>query len=58
MVKTISGFSKLSKTDKINWLLRTYFKNDNEVKKRLVQYWNPNKLLQKKHDEFIEKYHN
>lgn len=54
MPNTISGFSKLKKSEKIEWLLATYF-TDKEAARTLVkQYWNTDDKLQKLHDEFIE----
>jgi len=50
----INGFSKLSKKDKIDWLLQNYFQDDTSVRKILEQYWNSDKSLQELHDEFIE----
>ena len=54
MSKYVSGFSKLSKSDKINWIVDTYFSNSKEAKAILKQYWNTNIELQSLHDEFIE----
>ena len=55
MSKSVSGFSKLSKSDKIDWIVNTYFSNDiSTAKDILKQYWNSNNQLQKLHDEFIE----
>jgi hydroxymethylglutaryl-CoA reductase len=54
MGKPISGFSKLSKSKKIDWLVSTYFPNNNNAAQILKQYWNTNKKLQQLHDEFIE----
>ena len=54
MSKYVSGFSKLSKSDKINWIVDTYFSNSEEAKSILKQYWNTNNKLQNLHDEFIE----
>ncbi|OMP31836.1 hydroxymethylglutaryl-CoA reductase, degradative [Mangrovimonas sp. DI 80] len=54
MSKTISGFSKLSKSKKIDWLVETYFSNKEAAKTVLKQYWNSNDKLQQLHDEFIE----
>ena len=54
MSKTITGFSKFSKTQKINWLVKTFFPNDSTAEKTLKQYWNSDKELQQLHDEFIE----
>ena len=54
MSKKINGFSKLSKSEKINWITKTHFKNSKKAKKQLENYWNANQKLQNKHDEFIE----
>lgn len=54
MARTISGFSKLSKLKKIDWLVTTYFSDSNAAKTLLMQYWNSDKKLQQLHDEFIE----
>jgi len=50
----INGFSKLSKNDKINWLIKTYFNGDENARKILYQYWNEDSALQELHDSFIE----
>ena len=54
MSKNISGFSKLSKEDKINWIANTYFENPDEALILVKQYWNSDEKLQKLHDDFIE----
>ncbi|WP_282124610.1 hydroxymethylglutaryl-CoA reductase, degradative [Algibacter mikhailovii] len=54
MSKSISGFSKLSKSKKIDWIVSTYFSNAESAKNILKQYWNNNEKLQQLHDEFIE----
>jgi len=54
MSKSISGFSKLSKIDKIDWIISTYFSGNHAIKDTLKQYWNSNDKLQQLHDEFIE----
>ena len=54
MSKSISGFSKLSKAQKIDWLLETHFLNKKNAKRILMQYWNSDDKLQQLHDEFIE----
>ena len=54
MSKTISGFSKLSKSEKINWIVDTYFSNSKDAEHILKQYWNSDNKLQQLHDEFIE----
>ncbi len=50
----ISGFSKLDKTGKINWISDTFFGSKPEVVKVLKQYWNEDLILQNLHDDFIE----
>ncbi len=54
MSKMISGFSKLSKSEKLDWLLETHFNTKDDTKKLVTQYWNSDTKLQKLHDEFIE----
>ena len=54
MSKPVSGFSKKSKDEKIEWLVSTYLKNDPSSVTILKQYWNSDKKLQKLHDGFIE----
>ena len=54
MSKVISGFSKRSKQEKINWLAENYFKNNAQVVQILQQYWNSDEKLQQLHDDFIE----
>lgn len=50
----ISGFSKLTKTEKINWVCQHYLGDHDKAKSVLEQYWNDNTKLQKLHDEFAE----
>ncbi|KAA3623894.1 MAG: hydroxymethylglutaryl-CoA reductase, degradative [Flavobacterium sp.] len=54
MHKPVSGFSKMSKQDKIDWLARTYFSNNTEAINILRQYWNSDTKLQQLHDDFTE----
>ncbi|WP_417860011.1 hydroxymethylglutaryl-CoA reductase, degradative [Winogradskyella sediminis] len=54
MPNTISGFSKLSKSEKIEWLLNTYFTDKDKARSLVQGYWNSDDKLQKLHDEFIE----
>ncbi|NCO63181.1 MAG: hydroxymethylglutaryl-CoA reductase, degradative [Flavobacteriales bacterium] len=54
MSKTISGFSKLSKSKKIEWLVNTHFSKKETARQILEQYWNSDTKLQQLHDEFIE----
>ncbi|MGA9639300.1 hydroxymethylglutaryl-CoA reductase, degradative [Flavobacterium sp.] len=54
MNQPFSGFSKLSKEDKINWIADAYFSTPNEAISLLKKYWNSDEKIQKLHDEFIE----
>ena len=54
MQKSVSGFSKYTKAEKINWLISNYFNGNKEIKAILESYWNSDQKLQKLHDEFIE----
>ncbi len=54
MSKIISGFSKLSKEEKIVWLAKNYFANESKGIAVLKQYTNQDLKLQQLHDEFIE----
>ena len=54
MTKTIAGFSKFTKKEKINWLAKTFFSDAEVAKKTLKKYWNKDEQLQQLHDEFIE----
>ncbi|MBQ4818804.1 hydroxymethylglutaryl-CoA reductase, degradative [Aquimarina sp. MMG016] len=54
MAPIVSGFSKLSKDDKIKWLAEHHFSNDNNAISILETYWNSDKKLQRLHDEFTE----
>lgn len=54
MSKLISGFSKLTKSEKINWLTTTFFNNQPKTIETIKQYWSSDKQLQQLHDDFIE----
>jgi len=54
MTKPINGFSKLNKTEKIEWLAENYLFDNDMAVSTLKQYWNDDEKLQKLHDEFIE----
>jgi len=54
MGKLVSGFSKFSKSQKIDWIIEHYFSGNSEIKTIIKQYWNSDKKLQQLHDEFIE----
>ncbi|KIA99048.1 hydroxymethylglutaryl-CoA reductase [Flavobacterium sp. KMS] len=54
MNNAVSGFSKLSKEEKINWIAKKYFSTPEEAVFLLKNYWNADEKIQKLHDEFIE----
>lgn len=54
MPNAISGFSKLTKSEKIEWLIDTYFSDKKAARTLVEQYWNTDENIQKLHDEFIE----
>jgi len=54
MSKMINGFSKLTKSEKIDWITKTHFKNPEAARKELESYWSTDPKLQNRHDEFIE----
>lgn len=54
MPKPVSGFSKKSKAEKIQWLVETYLDNDQNAIATLKKYWNHDGETQKLHDDFIE----
>ena len=54
MIDPVSGFSKLTKEEKIEWLTNTYLPGNNQAREILTQYWNPNSSLQQLHEEFTE----
>jgi hydroxymethylglutaryl-CoA reductase len=54
MPKPVSGFSKKTKDEKIQWLASTFLDDNPATISTLKQYWNTDKKLQKLHDGFIE----
>lgn len=54
MTKPISGFSKLNKTEKIEWLCKQYLSDLPNAQQIIKQYWNSDSGLQRLHDEFSE----
>lgn len=54
MNNAVTGFSKLSKEEKINWIATQYFSTPTEAITLLKNYWNSDEKIQKLHDEFIE----
>jgi hydroxymethylglutaryl-CoA reductase len=54
MANSVSGFSKFTKAEKIDWLISNHFQNNPKAKANLERYWNSDDSLQKLHDEFTE----
>jgi len=54
MPKLISGFSKLNKQEKIEWLVTSFLKDNKDASRILSLYWNSDEKLQQLHDDFIE----
>ncbi len=54
MNQPVSGFSKKSKAQKIEWLAKNYLQENPESIQVLKNYWNADPLIQQLHDDFIE----
>lgn len=54
MIKPVKGFSKLSKSEKVSWVVTTFFKDNPNAEALIKRYWNVDDALQQLHDEFIE----
>jgi len=54
MSKMIKGFSKLAKSEKIDWLAENFFQDKEKGVETLKKYLNDDSELQQLHDEFIE----
>ncbi len=54
MIKPVTGFSKKSKDQKIQWLLDSYLYKNSKAESILKQYWHTDNKLQELHDDFIE----
>lgn len=54
MSRAVSGFSKKSKTEKIEWLAANFLQNSPDSIHILENYWNEDASLQQLHDDFIE----
>lgn len=52
--KAISGFSKLTKQEKIEWLISNVFENPREVIREFAEYWHKDEGRQKVFDEISE----
>ena len=54
MSKSVQGFSKLTKAEKIDWVATNFTQDPKATKMLLERYWNSDADLQRLHDEFIE----
>lgn len=52
--KIISGFSKLSKREKIKWLVKNFFKDPENVMRELMSFWHEDESQQRVMDGFSE----
>lgn len=53
-MKKIEGYSKLSKVQKIDWLVENFFDGEEKVKEELKGFWHRDEAVQKSFDEFTE----
>lgn len=53
-MKTVTGFSKMTKEEKINWLSEQLEKDGSELVNNMRSFWHPDKNVQKRFDEFSE----
>lgn len=53
-MKTVTGFSKMTKNEKIEWLSEQLNKDASLLVKNMSHYWHPDKEVQKRFDEFSE----
>lgn len=53
-MKTVSGFSKMTKIEKINWLSDQLGKEAKNLVKSMPNYWHQDQEVQKRFDEFSE----
>ena len=54
MKSPLSGFSKLSKTQKIDWLISTHLNDSTTAKNTILRYWNDDDQLKELHAGFSE----
>ncbi len=52
--KSVKGFSKLSKKEKIRWIAENFFTDTEKVKRELMSFWHSNEEQQKVLDGFSE----
>ncbi|PQJ13828.1 hydroxymethylglutaryl-CoA reductase, degradative [Nonlabens xylanidelens] len=53
-MQPVTGFSKLSKSQKIDWLVTNHLNDNATARETLTQYWNEDQKLQDLHDGFSE----
>jgi hydroxymethylglutaryl-CoA reductase len=53
-MKTVSGFSKMSKEEKIDWLASELSDADGQLVSEMRMYWHQDNQIQKRFDEFSE----
>lgn len=53
-MKQIDGYSKLSKDEKLDWLVANYFDGDESVKDEMMGFWHQDPKVQQSFDEFSE----
>jgi hydroxymethylglutaryl-CoA reductase len=53
-MKTVSGFSKFTKQEKINWLSEQLDLEDAQLVQGMMTFWHQDEKLQKRFDEFSE----
>lgn len=54
MAQPVTGFSRFSTNEKINWLAQTFFSDAEQAARLIKSYRNADEILQQLHDEFIE----
>ncbi len=54
MAGSVAGFSRLTKSEKIDWLVSNHLADDAQTRNVLEQYWNSDQQLQELHDGFSE----
>ena len=53
-MKEVTGFSKFSKSEKINFLVDTFFEGSSAIRSQIESFWHENEDFQKTFDEFSE----
>ena len=53
-MKPIEGYSKLTKDQKIDWLIENYFGGDEKIKAEIKSFWHEDEAVQQQFDEFAE----